>query len=252
MSCDPWPLVWPCGTPPADTTDEQQAIAVAVAQDMLWSLTGRRLGTCTVTEWYAPHSHPAIVGAFPYPFYAYAPWSYAEAMRAQRKVEQAMVIRLQSRPVESIGEVKVLGTVLDPAAYRLGRGGRLERIDGEVWPTSCPGAEPPVQVTYTWGIRLVPAVEGDPLPPFAYSAGIAVGEIAVELLAGMCGGACKLPSRLSSLSRQGVSLEFLPPGEFVKAGLTGLPLADSFIRTTNPNRLTMRSRVLSPDGARRA
>lgn len=239
MSCDPWPLVWPCGTPPEGLTDEQQALAVAVAQDILWSLTGRRLGTCTTVEWYAaPGASQCAV-------------PYAPLGLVQTTSDLASVIILDSQPVESITEVMENGVVLVSGVdYRLGRGGRLYRLGG-VWPQSSNG-DPTVRVTYVWGIRLVAAaVETDPLPPYAYSAGLAVGEIATEIGAGLCGGECHLPSRVLSLSRQGVTFEFQPAKDFVDVGLTGLPIADAFIRTVNPNRVQTRPRVFSPDMARR-
>lgn len=231
MSCDPWPISWPCDEPPAASSEAQQAIAAAAAQEILWGLTGRRLGTCTVVERFAARRRDCLTP------------------RDGRCCE----MRLPSRPVDHVVSVSIEGVELDSSAWRLGSGGMLRRVDGLCWPSASLCSETtPIEVVYSWGVRLVPLdAEVDPLPPFASLAAVAMGEMAVELLSGMCGGECKLPSRLSSLTRQGVSIEFLPPGDFIEAGLTGLPLCDAFIRTVNPGRLTRPSRVHSLDTARR-
>lgn len=234
MSCDPWPLVWPCGTPPADLSEDQQALAVAVAQDILWSLTGRRLGSCTVTENYAaPGSGVCVVPNAPLGLIQSAAGANA-------------TIILAKRPVQRVVSVTENGVLLPTTAYRLGHAGRLHRVGGS-WPQAREAADAPVQVSYVWGIRLVAENEGDPLPPYAYSAGLAVGELATDIGAGLCGGECHLPSRVLSLSRQGVTFDFQSAADFVDQGLTGMPIADAFIRTVNPNRLTDAPSVVSLD-----
>jgi hypothetical protein len=52
---------------------------------------------------------------------------------------------------------------------------------------------------------------------------------------------------MTRLSRQGVDYEWADPTLIYSEGRTGLPLADLWLATVNPYRLTSPSRVYSPD-----
>jgi len=60
-------------------------------------------------------------------------------------------------------------------------------------------------------------------------------------------GECKLPARVSSVSRQGVSMSMLDPQDFLKDGRTGLYEVDLFLKAVNPDKARKRARVFSPD-----
>lgn len=64
-------------------------------------------------------------------------------------------------------------------------------------------------------------------------------------------GECRLPRRVTEVVRQGVSIAMLEPRTFLENNLTGLIEVDLFLQSANPNRLTRRSTVLSPDRPRR-
>lgn len=243
--CDPWPIVWPCACP-AGSTPEQTDAATSAAEQILWGLTGRRLGLCTVTEAYAAATSGECG----------SPWMTADRVwHNGPQSGSCCSIHLERLPVSSITSVTVMGVVQDPSTYALSPGGRLRRI-GACWPTGIECGQAPITVTYRWGIPLTaPDPDASPTPivaaPLWGMAATAMGEVANELLRAMCGEACKLPSRLTSIVRQGVTMTFGSPEEYATNGMLGTPLADALIRQCNPSKHQQRSRVYSPDMATR-
>lgn len=226
MTCDTWPIVWPCDAP-GSATPQHLTAAASAAQSLLWARTGRRLGACTVIEAYSP----VVSGTCGVPY-----------MRDDRSWGHGTVGRvdifLANVPVVEVTEVRVNGRIIAPGGYRV-EGARLIRL-GDAWPTVAVDEIPPVEVEYRWGIPL------DDSPLWGLVAG-AMGEVANEILQGMCGGACKLPARAVSVTRGGVTVQLGDPGQYQTANLIGLPLADALIGATNPNGMRTRSRVYSPD-----
>lgn len=77
---------------------------------------------------------------------------------------------------------------------------------------------------------------------------IAARDLATQYLLAMAGDdECALPQRVTQISRQGVSWTLLDPQDFLDSGRTGLYTVDLFLRTANPDRAKLRSRVFSPD-----
>jgi len=139
--------------------------------------------------------------------------------------------------VRGVMEVKVMGEVQDPDTYYLGRG-VLYRI-GQCFPCERDCELPPVEVTYRYGID----------PPVLAS--LALGELACELLFALSGADCRLPSNAISVTRQGVTVDLGTPEVLFDQNRLGLPICDEFLRVANPNKMTQRSMVYSPDLARR-
>ena len=230
MSCDDWPIRWACDI--TDVDDDLLDLARESAQSILWAMTGRRYGTCEQTEFYRTPCTDEC--------------NYAWRRRFGPGVEYALMheprnccsIHLAQAPVRGISEVKVYGTVLDESFYALERG-KLKRI-GDCWPCEDDCEDPPVEVTYTYGID-VPAL-GE----------LAMGELACEILAGLRGLDCRLPSNAVSVTRQGVTVNLEDSASLYAQHRIGLPLCDQFIRDANPDKLRQRSQVYSPDMARRA
>ena len=143
-------------------------------------------------------------------------------------------------PVAEVTEVRVNGLVLTDSAYQL-QGQFLVRIDGgECWPSCQDPAVPDTEegtfsVTYRPG-RVLP-VAGQ----------IAAGKLAGEFLKACAGSSCALPAQISSLSRQGVDVEFVDPATVFESGRTGIQEVDLFITAVNPTGMRRRSRVMSPD-----
>lgn len=91
------------------------------------------------------------------------------------------------------------------------------------------------EVTATYG--MLPPVQGK----------VACAALAFELGKDMSGLASELPSRVTSITRQGVSTNFLSIADAVKDGLTGILAADMFVAAVNPTKRTRQPMVYSPD-----
>ena len=91
---------------------------------------------------------------------------------------------------------------------------------------SCGCSEEVVRVTYRIASNLPPGTEGK------------VGWLAGEMLLAYQGsGACQLPERITSVSRQGVSWTLLDPQDYLDKGYLGVPQIDAWLmaaRRSNP------------------
>lgn len=142
---------------------------------------------------------------------------------------------------QEVTQVKVNGVVLDSTAYTLyDRGRRLVRTDGGTFPW-CQDLSKPDTEEGTWSMDIT---LGLPVPMSGLRA---CGELAAEFYAQATAGTCKLPTRVQSLSRQGVNMQFIDPQEFLKEGRIGLYLCDLFLVAVNPDRMRSQSGVYSPD-----
>lgn len=248
--CEAWPIVWPCDEP--EGSPEQRDAAESAAQSILWARTGRRLGVCTTTEAYRAAGGALACGR---------PYMTDDRLwhNLGRSGTESCALGLVSTPVLRVIEVRVFGDVQDPASYRL-EGNNLVRR-GECWPYVVEIDTPAIEVVYEWGIPLRAPVAADPaaLPPVVARAAsplwglaaAAMGEVAYELLKGMCGGECRLPQSVVSVTRMGVTTQRPDPQQTAQALLLGLEIADQLILTVNPHRKQQRSRVFSQDMARR-
>lgn len=231
MECEPWTIAWPCDI--SGYEESLIALAQEAAQALLWSLSGRRYGICSTTESYRLNCASPC-----------NPYGDAFGPGVEWRLDGGLSrrlccrIHLAQRPVRSIDEVVVLGDLLDPAEYALERD-VLFRI-GSCWPCEQACDEPPVQVSYSYGID-VPALGV-----------LAMGEMACEFLRGWTGADCRLPSNVTSITRQGVTLDLGDVDTLFRAGRVGMPISDAFLRSVNPNSLQSASQVYSPDLARRA
>lgn len=75
---------------------------------------------------------------------------------------------------------------------------------------------------------------------------MAINELAVQFRAADVGGTCKLPERVTSINREGVSWTVIDPQEFLKDGRVGLYFVDLVISTYG-NKPRQRARVFSPE-----
>jgi len=203
---------------------------------MLWSMSGRRYGTCTTTEEYAM---PCAGGcAFPWG-YDFGPGVEWQLQRDYGYAYPRLCCRipLKQTPVRAIEFVTVNGELLDASEYQLQRG-KLARL-GECWPCEQQCDVAPIVVTYTYGID-VPALGQ-----------LAVGELACEILAGLNGADCRLPSNAIAITRQGVTVDLGSPDVLLAQNRIGLPICDAFLRSVNPGKLQQASAVYSPDLPRR-
>jgi hypothetical protein len=247
--CDPWPVRWICDPDGTDLTVVNQAIQFAT--EVVWALSGRQFGLCTITlrpcrrdcfdsAWTASWSEwssltwpqPALVGG---QWFNLVCGGCGDTCTCTRLSEA-----LLPAPVHDVVEVRVDGSPLATGAYRLDDNRKLVRTDGGEWPR-CNDLNLADSATGTWSVT---ARFGQDVPE---GGAWAVGELACQLIAARNGDDCQLPRQVTQLVRQGVTLRFDNLVELLKEGLTGLYLVDLFIRTVNPRGLTRRSQTYNVD-----
>jgi hypothetical protein len=231
---------------------------------MIWAATGRRFGTCTRTV--RPCRRDCEdCGGFSGWWYSDGTWRPYILNGIWRNCwcgtgdgcfscKAACQVWLEP-PVASIVEVYFSGDgAIDPNTYRVDDYQWLVRqgppVTGagatDCWPMMndynfpVSGAFAPMdnsawQVTYNWGI---------PMPAILSRA---AGELACEWVKNCLGQPCRLPQRVTSISRQGVTVSLADVDQLLENGLTGLTTVDNVIRAFNPYRLPSRMKVSSPD-----
>lgn len=231
-----------------DTYDpDLQTAAMEYGAFTMWAATGRQYGTCERTV----RPCGRFCGSSPYGYY----WSYGTWVPyvmggvwrncycgdgAGCTCEPSCQVWLPG-PVASVPATGVSqdGEIVPVDAWRVDNGQWLVRTDGECW-TQCQdynvdSGEGTLFVTYQQGLA-VPSVVAK-----------AAGELACEWVKSCLGQPCRLPSRLQSLTRQGVSVSMVPFEDLLKHGLTGVATVDQVIMGLNPGGLWSRMRISSPD-----
>lgn len=196
--------------------------AATVASEVLFNLSGRlwRGSGCSVTVEADTRTGLCLPGLLSTP-------SWALNRDTNTVATALLTLRLPDFPVTEIVAVSQGGVPIPPQRYRLVNGREIERIDAAAW-------EGIFTVTYLHGAQ--------PPPAALRAASILAGEFA---LAGS-GLACRLPKRVSSITRQGVSMTVLDSLDIFDKGRTGVPEVDSWLGSVNPARARP-SRVWSPD-----
>jgi hypothetical protein len=221
MTCAAWPITWPCdinGVNP-DALEQAQALA----QQLLWALSGYRLGVCDYHEAIRPQCQDRCV----------APYKGTDGLWYNGGVADCCELLMAHRPVWTVTEVIELGRTLTTDEYVL-EGNYLRRRYA-CWACGALCDDAPIEVRYT---------AGTPVPP---GTALVMGEVGCEYLAALDNRPCKLPSRATSISRQGVTVELGSPDDFLNAGRLGLPLTDAWLTGVNQGGLKGPSKVYSPD-----
>jgi hypothetical protein len=242
-----------CETDGVDQADVERW--TLVASQILFALSGRRIGPCPVTvrpcRRACLESSPFVslqAGAGIGPWIPYigadGAWRNASVCGCQSDCSCGELCEVWLEgPVYDVTEVSIDGQVLAPEQYRVDAPGRLVRVGGGCWPSCQDMAAPPGEpdtfvVKYRVGL------------PVDEAAVAAVSELTCHLLKG-CGGngscGCRANRNLTRLSRQGVDMDFGDPMTFYQDGRTGLQLVDLWLNVVNPYRMASPSRVYSPD-----
>ncbi len=138
--------------------------------------------------------------------------------------------RLGFPPIVSVELVEVDGDTLDPSEYEVDEFTELVRVDHAGWPT-----------TDTWEVHFTSGVAP---PALALLAARTLGCEIAKSIAGVDG--CQLPQRVTTLTRQGVSMVF-DTMEFLSQGRTGIYVVDLFLQSVNPDNLHSSPTVAVPD-----
>jgi hypothetical protein len=154
-------------------------------------------------------------------------------------------ITLAGYPVREILEVKIDGVTLDPSEYDLKDHRSLVRMNGGVWP-ACQRIDLEDTDEGTWSVRYSYGQN----PPWIGQ--MAARELACEIYKACdaeLGLECALPSGVTSLTRQGVTIErnpFTAWGRQEGIWKTGLPYVDLFLNTYNPAGIRRRPVIVTP------
>jgi hypothetical protein len=143
-------------------------------------------------------------------------------------------------PVGDVVEVWLEGAALPWSAYRVDNGNRLVRTDGECWP-ACQDMSQPEHGADAFTVTYYRGAAPDGLS--LYVAGL----LAVEYYkACISDKSCRLPARLQSVARQGVTYQVA----FGDDESTGIREVDDYVRRLNPYRLKMAPVIVSPQSRR--
>lgn len=222
--------------------------SVTTAAEVLYALSGRRFGACELTvRPCRPECRSGYpdAGGYPWtPVLEGGQWMNVSCRRCGDGCSCTRVceVRLPG-PIRAVSEVKVDGAILAPTDYRVDNSGQsLVRLGESCWPTcqnmTAADTEPGTwSVTYTRGL---------PLPEGGKAA---FADLACELYKACADddSSCKLPKRVVSIAREGVSFALLDPMVFLKEGKTGLYLVDLWLSSVNPQAKTRPSGIYSPD-----
>lgn len=215
-----------------DSTNVEAGEAAAAASLIMYQLSGRKYnGSFEVTEFY---ERPADCTGFNMNRVLQAArdrYSGAGGCFAHRRGR----LRLRRTPVTAVAQL-IVGfeterRIVSPTEYQVVDYTYLRPKLGASW-TPCSN----VEVKYTGGA---------PVPESGLRAARLLGN---ELLKARCGDtSCMLPDRVTSISRQGVSITVLDAQDFLKEGRTGIYEVDLFLKSVNPDNARKRARVFTPD-----
>lgn len=241
MSCS-WPVDRSClpDAGPNEVDIQQQVDAENLAVAVLWALSGRQFGVCPVLARPCRQPCHGLLNDYGYAAPSFGtPWLPVWDGTNWRNIScgcgpkcswvSPNVVHLVSsgQPIQSIEEVVIAGEVLDPSQYRL-EGDLLYRV-GADWPHQ--DLTKPLDEPGTWSVTYL---RGNPPPPGTAKL---VGLLAQEFLAACRGGKCRLPRRVRSVTRQGVSYDMIDPTDIYAAGKTGIPEIDLWLAAVNPHHI---------------
>ena len=213
---------------------DQKDRALRMATKVMWAATGRRYGICGVTIRPCGNDRRCgecgswdYFGGWMRPFILDGLWRNCGcgcpcdcAPRCQIKLPA---------PVDTVTEVLIDGVILGADAWRVDNHQWLVRTDGECWP-NCQDynvdvpAEGTLQVQYGRGESV----------PFDILDAAAILACEFAKSCGALAGSCRLPGRLQTLTRQGVTASMVDIDSILKRGLTGIPEVDMIIMADNP------------------
>lgn len=219
-----WITVEDLDNPASPYADE----CIEAASQILWLLSGKKFaGQHSVTEVYRQPYRSSDMLTMTAGLIDGQVYNYCSACDSH-----AHGIWLRHRPVISVTSVYVGATLLSPSQYQILDSGFLGSPGGQ----GCWQSVADLTVSYIYG---------QPMPAMAK---MAARELANQLvLASDNDENCRLPDRVTSVSRQGVSWAVLDPQDFLADGRTGLYTVDLFLKTVNPAKARARSRVFTPD-----
>lgn len=244
--CRTWPLQPGCGCLPVNPTewDATQRGAVEAATEILWRLTAGQYGLCRETVRPCTPTRRGLDTTC----------RCGRGLCGCGPTELALPGPVHWTTSDHPGityplEVWIDGQPLDPDAYQLYDAHRLVRIDGGTWPhrqrLDRPYQPASGDLAAVEGTFAVTYWRGTPAPAAARRS---VALFACELWKACTGSRdCRIPTRVQTIDREGISYTVVDPQEFIAAGRTGLTEVDLWLSAANPHRLRSPSAVITPD-----
>lgn len=252
-TCTPWATVADVSSPCDDYEFDEALLedALQVASDVLFDLTGRAwAGSCT--EVVRPCSRYRATGHAGgwHDGRTWAGWCGC-ARRRSCGCSRLSEIRLGGYPITGITAVKVDGDTLDPSLHRVDDHRWLVRLpdpDGTNpgWPC-CQDLALPDTDEGTFSVEYVYGVEP---PRGGVRAAASLGCQLALAWSPETVGQCRLPKRVTTIARQGVTLAVLDPLTLFRDGLTGLSDVDLWVASVWMGRKRRRSTVVVPGQGR--
>ena len=213
-------------------------MAVEYATYVLYRLTAEKFaGIATATDTYVSDSRTATL-ADPVSTSAL---QNIPAIGIPDRIQYPQRLYLRGTPVHEVTSVKYGDKLLDDEDYALYNRRFLKLRNGVQWDYFCD--QKGITVTYSYGM----------MPPKAgvLAAQTLANELLILMGEGRSGAECRIPERVRSVSREGLSFDMVDPQEFMDDGRTGIWEIDLFIRTANPSRAKKPPRILSANDPRR-
>lgn len=235
-----------CSLPDTITADDRMR-AIEQATAMLWRLTGRHFGVCRVDL--RPCNSPCrasmwsqvgtFTGGWIEPYMQGGRWYNGGCGCVSSCSCDSWQALTLPGPVYSVIQIKVDGVIIDPSLYVV-RGNEIARTGNVAWP-QCQDLTKPDTETGTWSVAYRRGVE------VPIGGAQAAGALACEIAKSCAGLKCRLPDRVTDITREGVTMTMIDPQDYLADGLTGLIEVDRWIRSVNPDGLRRRPAVWSPD-----
>ena len=250
--CADWDPILCCTLPAG--SESVSGNMLTAATEILYHLSGQRFGLCEFT--FRPCRHDCYGNSWPFDSGNWWQWGgfyprpvlfdgawfnltcgSCSGTCSCGPLEEAWL----PGPINSVISVKLDGVSMPASAYRVDDFRKLVRVDGQRWPV-CQDLSADDDQPGTWSVTVT---IGEAVPVVGQ---LAVGELLCDLIAGCLGQTCVLPKNATTITRQGLTINFPTFTELLQAGLLGLKWTDIFISTYNPSRLRARPQVFDVDG----
>lgn len=225
------------------TDDDQWLRPLQLASEILWMLTGRRWLGVGCEETVTLRSTGTTEGRATWPYsrtwglcdcWSFGSWSnnwlWPPLTYTGVHIARPIAVKLPRSEVSSIVSVTVGGNPFTD--FELTHDAWLRRTDGQGWPVC--GDE--TVITYQYGT---------PPPMGGVEACVTLGTEFAKIMYGL--GGCQLPSRTTSVSREGITMTVIDPQTFLDQGRTGLISVDLWLKAINPKPRAQRAMIWSPD-----
>lgn len=238
-----WPVDWSCM--PADDFAALDPLVIARAEALATSalrrLSGNLLGACAQTV--RPITRRCFADNVGYDGRWLTPYVNAVGswVNGCGCYDDCMCLRLSEvrlpGPIGRIDTILIDGTTFPESAYRVDNGNRVVRTDGGVWPTAQDMSLSIVDIG-SFAITYIQGAVVDGMASFM------AGLLAKEFAYACMGESCALPTSVSTIVRNGVTMNF-DTGAF-PGNRTGIMAVDAWLAVWNPYGVTTPAAVYVP------